>query len=150
FEDVHWGSLVNNHLRVLKVDALLGTRSDAELLRAGRVIDLGGPGNAAGDPAGVAFDRAGGLAVALAGVDEVALGAGPTAVLRRVAAGRRPTALAFRPDGKALYVADTLDDTLTVIDAAAGVWLRTVPLGPRPELTAADRGERLFDSARLS
>jgi YVTN family beta-propeller protein len=152
YEDVHWGSLVNNHLRVLRVDALLGGGTTADILRSGRLIDLGSPGSAAGDPAGIAFGRAGGFgfAVAVAGTDEVFLGPGPTSHLRRVEAGRRPSAVAFSPDGKTLVAADALDDALTVIDAAAGIWLRTVSLGPRPEPTAADRGERLFYSAKLA
>jgi DNA-binding beta-propeller fold protein YncE/mono/diheme cytochrome c family protein len=150
FEDIHWGSLVNNHLRVLRVDAVLGAKSDADLLRGGRVADLGGTGNAAGDPAGLALDGSGGVAVALAGVNEVALGAGPSAGLRRVTVGRRPTALAFSADGKTVYVADTFDDSVTAVDAVDGVWLRSIGLGPRPDPDAAERGERSFFDARLS
>ena len=150
FEDVHWGSLLSNHLRVLKVEAVLTAQADANLLRGSRLLDLGNTGNGAGDPSAVVFDREGGVAVAFAGVDEVALGRSPTARLHPVGVGRRPTALAVRPDGKALYVADTLDDTVAVVDLPAGIWRREVALGPRPEPTLADRGERLFYDARLA
>src|SRR5262249_11108742 len=35
FEDVHWGRLLTSHLRSLRMDAVLSTGSDAELLRSG-------------------------------------------------------------------------------------------------------------------
>ena len=40
FEDVHWGSLVSNHLRILRLDAVLAPGSDSELLRGSRLLDL--------------------------------------------------------------------------------------------------------------
>ena len=64
--------------------------------------------------------------------------------------GRRPTAVAPSPDGKLVYVADTLDDTISVVEIGTGQRLATISLGPRPEPTAVDRGERLFHSAKLS
>ena len=48
------------------------------------------------------------------------------------------------------YVADSLDDTISVVEIATGLRPATIALGPRPEPTAADRGERLFSSAKLS
>src|SRR5262249_35128785 len=51
FEDIHWGSLVSNELLVLELDALLAPAGDS--LRASRTIDLGEPGNGAGDPSAV-------------------------------------------------------------------------------------------------
>jgi YVTN family beta-propeller protein len=150
FEDVHWGSLLSNHLRVLRLDAVLAARTDGDLLRGSRLLDLGNTGNGAGDPSAVAFDRDGGIAVALAGVDEVGLGRSPTARLRPVGVGRRPTALAVAPGGSVLYVADTLDDTVSVVDLPGGVWRGRVALGPCPEPGLAGEGERLFYNARLS
>ena len=58
FDDVHWGLLIRNHLRVLRTDALLGAGSDSEVLDSGRLFDLGDVGYAAGDPGAIAFDRA--------------------------------------------------------------------------------------------
>ena len=149
-EGVHWGRLMGNFLRVLSVDSLLSARSDADLIRDARLIDLGGFGNAAGDPAAIAFDRAGGLAIALAGVDGLALAEGPSAPMRRVGVGRRPTALAVSPEDGRWYVADSLDDTVSVVDPVKGRRLATIRLGPRPERDEAGRGERLFSDARLS
>jgi cytochrome c peroxidase len=49
-----------------------------------------------------------------------------------------------------VFVADTLDDTVSVVEVKSGLRSATIALGPRPELTAVDRGERLFSSAKLS
>ena len=54
------------------------------------------------------------------------------------------------PDGIWAYVADTLDDTISVVEIATGLRAATISLGPRPDPTPADRGERMFSSARLS
>jgi DNA-binding beta-propeller fold protein YncE/cytochrome c peroxidase len=150
FEGVHWGTLLSNHLRAIPVDSLLAAGSDADLAREGRLIDLGNFGNAAGDPAGAAFDRGGGLVVALAGVDEVALARSTSRVIQRVGVGRGPTAVAVSPDGRTVYVADTFDDTISIVDLPTGLWRGLVRLGPRPELDPVARGERLFYDARLS
>ena len=48
------------------------------------------------------------------------------------------------------YVANRLDDTVSVIEIKSGMRTATISLGPRPEPTAAQRGERLFYSAKLS
>src|SRR5262249_33805600 len=143
FDDVHWGLLIRNHLRVVRTDALLKAGPDAALLDGSRLFDLGDVGYAAGDPAALAFDVRGNLIVALAGVDEVAIAAGPDQGPRRVVVGRRPTAVASSPDGELLFVADSLDDTISVVTIATGQRPATIRLRPRPEPTAADRGERL-------
>ncbi len=150
FDDVHWGQLIRNHLRVLRVESLLSAQSDSALLDGGRLLDLGDVGYAAGDPGAIAFDRRGHLLMAIEGMDEVAIAAGVDQGPRRVIVGRRPTAVAVSPDGEFAYVADSLDDTISVVATATGQRPATIPLGPRPELSAADRGERLFSSARVS
>ena len=150
FDDVHWGMLVRNQLRVLRTSALLSSGADAAILDQSRLFDLGDVGYAAGDPADVAYDARGNLLVLLAGVDEVAITASPDQGPRRVVVGRRPTSIVPSPDGLWAYVADSLDDTISVVEIATGLRPATISLGSRPELTAADRGERLFSSARLS
>ena len=114
------------------------------------MFDLGDVGYAAGDPAEIAYDARGRLLIALAGVDELAITASPDQAPRRTVVGRRPTAVISSPDGMWAYVADTLDDTVSVVEIATGVRAATISLGPRPEPTPADRGERLFSFARLS
>ncbi len=150
FDDVHWGLLIRNHLRILQIDTLLRPGPDRALLDSGRLFDLGDVGYAAGDPADLAFDARGNLIVALSGVDEVAITASPDQGPRRIVVGRQPTAVMPSPDGSAVYVADSLDDTISVVEIASGLRPSTIALGPRPELTSVDRGERLFSSAKLS
>src|SRR5262249_14376612 len=83
-------------------------------------------------------------------MDEIAISAGVGQGPRRVVVGRRPVAIAVSPDGEFAYVADSLDDTISVVAMASGQRPATIALGPRPALSAADRGERLFTSAKLS
>ena len=130
FDDVHWGQLIRNHLRVLRAESLLKAGSDAALLDGGRLFDLGDVGYAAGDPGAIAFDRRGKLIVALAGMDEVAIAAGLDQGPRRIVVGRRPTAVACSPDGEFVYVADSLDDTISVVATATGQRPATISPGP--------------------
>jgi YVTN family beta-propeller protein len=58
--------------------------------------------------------------------------------------------LAPSPDGTLVYVADSLDDTISIVAIRTGQRPATIALGSRPEPTAVDRGERLFSSAKLS
>jgi cytochrome c peroxidase len=148
FDDVHWGLLVNHQLRVLKLDAI--RIPDADLLAGSRLFDLGDVGKGAADPSGLSFDSRGRLIVALGGVDEVAVTPRPGQPERRVAVGRRPTAIEPRPDGTIAYVADTFGDTISIVELEGGRRLAAISLGPAPELSLADRGERLFYQARLS
>jgi YVTN family beta-propeller protein len=150
FEDVHWGSLLTNDLRVLELDQLLGRRAGADPLRNSRLVELGATGNGSGDPSALAFTPSGRLLLVLSGVDQIRIGPDPDHLTARAGVGRQPTAVAIRPDGLAAYVASTLDDTVSVVDIATGLDRGTIALGPRPELTAADRGERVFSDARLS
>ena len=88
FDDVHWGLLIRNHLRVLRTDVALETRR-AALVDGSRLFDLGDVGYAAGDPADIAYDARGHLLIALAGVDEVAITASPDQAPRRIVVGRQ-------------------------------------------------------------
>jgi YVTN family beta-propeller protein len=149
-DDVHWGLLVRNHLRVLRMDAIVKPGTDADLLEGSRLFDLGDVGYAAGDPGSLAFDTRGNLIVALAGVDEVAITASPKEGPRRVVVGGRPMALTASPDASVVYIANALDDTVSVVAIGTGQVVATIALGPQRDLTAAERGERLFFSAKLS
>ena len=97
FEDVHWGSLLNNALRVVLLDQLLASDPGADLLRGSRQLDLGDPGNGAGDPAAARLRRDGHLVVVLAGVDAIRIGTDPARLPVRTGVGRRPTAPAPAP-----------------------------------------------------
>ena len=75
--------------------------------------------------------------------------AGPGPWRRIKLPGKGPRGLAVA--GSKVYVAEYFSDALAVVDleadAAAGI--RTVALGPRPELTARRRGELLFNDATI-
>jgi YVTN family beta-propeller protein len=147
-DDIHWGFLMTNSVRSLRLGAVL--EPGADVVPGGRLDHLGEPGRGAGDPSGIAALPGGAVAVALAGVDEVAVGPLERPDARRVAAGRRPTAVVAGPEGRLVYVAETGDDAVRVVDVGSGSALATIPLGPRPDATEVDLGERLFHDARLS
>jgi YVTN family beta-propeller protein len=147
-DDIHWGNFLTNCLRELSLASVLDPRAD--LLRGSRLHHLGDVGRGAGDPAGVAALPEGKAVVALAGVGEVAIGGGTEGSWQRVSVGRQPTAVALSPDRRRAYVANTLADSITILDLGTNRVQAEVSLGPAAELTRADRGERLFHDARLS
>ena len=71
-------------------------------------------------------------------------------VLARIPVGRNPRTVALSPDGGVLYVANRLDDTVSVIDTGRGVVTGTIALGGPATLTAERRGERLFYSSKYA
>jgi YVTN family beta-propeller protein len=62
-------------------------------------------------------------------------------VAARIPVGRNPKGLALSPDGARLYVANRLDDTVSVIDTATRTAAHTIELGGPAELTPQRRGE---------
>jgi YVTN family beta-propeller protein len=148
FDDIHWGNLLTNAVRVLPVADLLDPKAD--LTASGRVIHLGEVGRGGADPTGLAVAPDGTSAVALSGAREVALGSERAAAWERLSVGRRPTAVALAPAGHRAYVANTFDDSVSVIDLEKRTVEATVALGQMPDLSAADRGELLFYDGRLS
>jgi YVTN family beta-propeller protein len=71
-------------------------------------------------------------------------------VMAHVAVGRNPRAIRISPDGKALYVANRLDDTISIVDTARAVVAANIPLSATVPLTPERRGERLFYSSMYS
>jgi mono/diheme cytochrome c family protein len=146
--DVHWGLLMSNDLRWLRYQQLLHDESD--LYKGGQMRPLGGAGNAAADPSGVAVAPNGTVVVALGGVDEVALGRETDFSFYRIPVGKRPTAIAIRSDSERAYVANRFDDTISVVDLPQRETVSHISLGKRRPLTLVERGEQLFFSGRLS
>jgi YVTN family beta-propeller protein len=68
-------------------------------------------------------------------------------VVTRIPVGRNPRAVAYSPDGTLAYVANALDDTVTVLDTSANRAVRTIGLGGPSETTQIRWGERLFHDA---
>ena len=72
------------------------------------------------------------------------------AALRPVSVGRRPTAVAITDDGRQSIVANTFDDSLSVIELAQRRVTKTISLGESSKRTTLERGEELFHDARFS
>ncbi len=146
--DVHWGVLMTNVLRWIPLSSILDPE---KTILAGSHSHLTGDNTSAGgDPAEVAVTTDGRAIVALAGVNEVGIGFESDFTLRRVHVGQRPSATAVTADGTSAVVANTFDDTLSVIDLAQGKVERVLVPGRRPQPSEVERGERLFYDARLA
>lgn len=71
-------------------------------------------------------------------------------VSSRIPVGHNPRGIVLSPDGKRLYVANRLDDSISVIDTAAESVLFTIDLGGPKDINALRRGERLFYTAEFA
>ncbi|MCI0641959.1 MAG: c-type cytochrome, partial [Gemmataceae bacterium] len=69
---------------------------------------------------------------------------------QRLSVGRRPTDLAIDAKRQRVYVANTFDDSISVIDLDKRKVQSEMRLSPTPALRAEERGEVLFHDARLS
>jgi DNA-binding beta-propeller fold protein YncE len=157
-DDIHWGNVITNNLRFLPLSHV--ATPGADLLAGSRLVQLGEVGHGAADPAAVAVAPTGTTVVALAGIGEVAIGPDKEGGWRRLKVGRRPTALALSPHRSRAYVANTFEDSVTIVDlldprsstlaSAAPKILAEVPLGARAVSSEVERGEHLFYDARLS
>jgi YVTN family beta-propeller protein len=72
-----------------------------------------------------------------------------TFVQRRLETGANPASIAVSREGDRAYVANRLDDSLTVIDLLSGRVAGRIDLGGRKEETAVRKGEKLFHSAKF-
>ncbi len=68
-------------------------------------------------------------------------------VSSRIPVGHNPRGILLSPDGKRLYVANRLDDTISVIDPTTEKVISTMDLGGPRNADALRRGERLFYTA---
>ena len=78
------------------------------------------------------------------------LGTSAEFVETRIRVGRSPRGMAVSPDGRYVFVADALDDAISVIDVEARERVRTVDLGGPREITQAREGERIFHDAQYT
>jgi YVTN family beta-propeller protein len=155
---------------------VLGQRVERVLLdgsEPAECVSLDPRGDAVSDAHGFAFGDVGKtLAIACGGTHEVVLlrdddkslswrnGVGRDVIepgllkdkqrFRRVKLGGRPTELAFGLDGKTLYVANYLANSIQIIDAESATLTRTIPLGGPETPSIARRGEALFHDAGRS
>ena len=78
------------------------------------------------------------------------LGASSQFVLARVPVKDNPRGIAVAPDGKTAWVANTLDDSLSVIDLATLSPAARVDLGGSKKQSHVRWGEKLFHSANIT
>jgi len=78
------------------------------------------------------------------------LSASANYVTARIPAGSDPRGTVLSPDGKQLYIANRLDDSISVIDTETNQVARSIDLGGPQTVTANRRGERLFYNAKFA
>ena len=71
-------------------------------------------------------------------------------MVARIPVGRNPKGLVLSGDGKRLYVANRLDDNISVIDTTSDMVVSSIDLGGKQDMTSLRRGERVFYTARFA
>ncbi len=75
------------------------------------------------------------------------LGISSRYVVKRIPTGANPKGLALSPDGKLLYVAEHLEDRISVISTENMETVKTIDLGGPEKITVARQGRRLLNNA---
>jgi YVTN family beta-propeller protein len=78
------------------------------------------------------------------------LGKASEFVIAQIPTLRSPRDIVITPDSKTAYVANALDDSLSVIDVAGLKLGERIDLGGPPEITQVRYGERLFHDAKIT
>jgi len=78
------------------------------------------------------------------------LGASSEFVVARVPVKDNPRGITVAPDGRTAWVANTLDDSLSVIDLSRNEAVSRVDLGGPTQVTHIRWGEQLFHSAKIA
>lgn len=71
-------------------------------------------------------------------------------VIARIPVGKNPRGMTMAPDGRHLYVADRLDDAISVIDTSSNQVVQTLALNSGQAVTPLRRGEQLFYSSAMA
>ncbi|HZU38578.1 MAG TPA: cytochrome c peroxidase [Gemmataceae bacterium] len=147
FDDIHWGNVVASKLRRLSLTAVLSPKAD--VLEGSRLFALDHVGHGAADPAGLIFAADGTAVVSLAGMGEIEIGSPNQADWTRLGVGQGPTVVIASHDGRHAFVANTLADSIAVVDLRHRKSMKIL-LGPTPPLSTAERGELLFNDGHLA
>ncbi|MDB5385993.1 MAG: Cytochrome peroxidase [Planctomycetaceae bacterium] len=159
-DNIERGLLMQNVLSSLDVDSFSpradsvrnSELSEVPILSLPRQ-ELGRKGDGAGDPAGIAVLDHACLAIALSGVNELAVMKSPNhgnPAIHRILVGRRPTVVVRKPGTKMVAVLNSLDDSISLVDTDRFSVHATISLGTKGPSVAQDRGERLFFDAKIS
>ena len=146
--DVHWGLLMSNDLRWLKIESVLS--GGQETYFGSHMHSLGEPGQGGGDPGGLEVAPDGTMIVTMGGAGQVAFGKEDDFSLHRVNVGQRPVAVRLARDGKNAWVVDQYADSLVRVNLNLKEVGETISLGPTPDLSLAQKGEVLFHDSRLA
>jgi len=148
--EIHWGVLMANDVRLIDVDLLLKERGD-RIYVGGRVNPVGVPGNGAAEPTSMAtHGSTGKVAVAIGGTDMLGLGRTDGYTYTYIPVGRYPSAVVWSSDGKTVYVANQFDDSISVVDVEGAMVTSVIAQGAMRALSESELGEQLFHSATLS
>ncbi len=71
-------------------------------------------------------------------------------VIKHIPTEHSPRGLVITPDGKSAFVANALDDSVTVIDVDTLQVVKRIDLGGPTEIITTRYGERLFNSANIT
>ena len=145
--DVHWGLLMSNDLRWLRLENVI--KGGEHLYSGAHMHPLGEAGSATGDPSGMVVTDSGTVVVILGGVGEIAYGKEDDFSLQRLEVGLRPVDVVIDDRSQRIYTANMLGDSISVVDLEAQQ-SREISMGPQAPWTIVDRGEKLFFSAKLS
>ncbi|WP_254512740.1 cytochrome c peroxidase [Anatilimnocola floriformis] len=146
--DVHWGLLMSNDLRWLKIESVLA--GGRETYFGSHMHPLGEAGQGGGDPGGLDVSPTGTVVVTMSGAGQISVGKEDDFSLYRIDVGQRPVAVKFSRDGKSVWVVDQFADSLVRVDLVANEVAEKISLGPAPKLTLAQQGEVLFHDSRLA
>jgi cytochrome c peroxidase len=146
--DVHWGLLMSNDLRWLKIESVL--TGGRETYFGSHMHPLGEAGQGGGDPAGLDVAADGTVVVTMAGAGQLAVGKESDFSLQRIDVGQRPVAVRIAREGKSAWVVDQFADALVRVDLELNEVAETISLGPQPRLSLAQKGEVLFHDSRLA
>ncbi len=146
-EGVFWGGVIKNVIRIIPKEDFL---SDAASEIRSATYPLSKPTDGTGDPANVLVTSQGRTLISLSGVNRIAVRPRAIEPFSSRVVGRRPTALAEDHSNRIAYIANTLDDSISVFDLSSLRLVDEIKLGLPVQLSLAQRGEQHFHDARLS
>ncbi len=146
--DVHWGLLMSNDLRWLKIDSVL--TGGRETYFGSHMHPLGEAGQGGGDPGGLDMAANGTVVVTMSGAGQISVGKEDDFSLARIDVGQRPVAVKIARDGKSVWVVDQYADSVVRVDLELNEVAETISLGPQPALSLIQKGEVLFHDSRLA
>jgi len=76
------------------------------------------------------------------------LSASANYVVARISVGKNPRGITLSADGKLLYVANRMDDSVSVIDTQKNAVVATINLGGSKSISPARKGEQIFNTAK--